>query len=183
MAHETSGSIPTAHLELVTLTDRFVKAVVAGDREAAGKEIGARVGRWLTSDPSHVVQLHLAVQRAEARGFPGLGRLVVRGGRGQVRRVIGSIGFHGPPDEHGRLEASCLIHPAYHGRGYASEALGALLDWATVRFGVTRFLVAIPSRHEQAQPIPIEVASARNPPIVRQVDLIADRLEPEGQRR
>lgn len=178
MAHESSGSIQTAHLELVTLTDRFVQAVIAGDGNAAGFEIGARVGRWLTTDPSHVVQLHLAGRRAEARGFPGFGRTIVRGTLPASRSVIGSIGFHGPPDERGRLEASCRIHPSQHGRGYAAEALAGLLDWATGRYGVTRFLVAVPARHEPVHPVPVEIAFGRSQPIEAQVQQIAGLLEP-----
>jgi RimJ/RimL family protein N-acetyltransferase len=178
MTRETSGSIQTAHLELVPLTDRFVRAVVAGDANAAALDVGARVGRWLTTDPSHMVQLHLAGQRAEAAGFPGLGRCVIRQSPRLARRVIGSIGFHGSPDDRGRLEASCRIHPAHQGRGYAAEALAGLLDWATGRYGITRFLVAVPARYESVQPVPVEIGSGRTQPIEQQVDQIAGLLEP-----
>jgi RimJ/RimL family protein N-acetyltransferase len=138
--------IRTTHLELVTLTTRFVQAVVEADMVKAGAEIGASVARWLVADPSHVVQLHLAGQAAEAMGYPGLGRAVVLDRSDVGRRVIGSVGFLGPPDDRGRLEASCRIHPAHRSEGYAAEALAAVLDWSTERYGVTRFLVAMPAR-------------------------------------
>ncbi len=134
--------IRTARVELVLLTAQFVEAVVAGDAVAAGTEVGATVGRWLIADPTHVVQLHLGGHAAGAKGFSGLGRAIVLVVPGRARRVIGSIGFHGPPDERGRLEASCRVHPAHRSRGFAAEALGALLDWATEWYGVTLFLVA-----------------------------------------
>ena len=162
MAPEIPGEpIRTAHLELVPLTAPFVLAVVTGDTAAAERQIGARVGRWLTTDPSHIVQLDLARQAAAARGFPGLGRTIVRSEPNRARRVIGSIGFHGPPDERGRLEASCRVHPAQGGQGFASEALSALLDWATAKYGVTRFLVAVPSRREQLHPLRVEIDFGR----------------------
>lgn len=173
--------IRIANLELVPLTTQFVEAVVAGDVVTAGMEIGASVKGWLTADPSHLVQLHLARLAAEAAGFPGLGRAIVRGVPRHARSVIGTIGFHGPPDEHGRLEASCRIQPVHQGQGFASEALGALLDWATERYGVTRFLVAVPSRQASLQPVAVEIAFGRNRPKETHVHQIARLLERGGR--
>jgi GNAT superfamily N-acetyltransferase len=113
------------------------------------------VGRWLVTDPSHLVQLRLAGQAAAAAGFPGTGRVIVLSGA--HRRAIGSIGFHGPPDDAGRMEVACRIHPAYRGQGYGAEAMAALLDWATERFGITRFLLAVPSYREAPNLAPIDV--------------------------
>ena len=157
--------IRTARLELVPLTAQFVEAVVAGDAVAAGTEVGAKVGRWLTADPTHVIQLHLAAQAAAARGFPDPGRAIILVMPGRARRLIGSIGFHGPPDDRGRLEASCRVHASHRSRGFAAEALGALLDWATAWYGATRFLVAVPAAGERREPVPIEIADARARPI------------------
>jgi ribosomal-protein-alanine N-acetyltransferase len=173
MAARAVGSIGTARLHLVPLTTRLVDAVVAGDPNLAESEVGARVGRWLTADPSHLVHLHLAGQAAEAVGFPGLGRAIVLGAQGRPRRVIGSIGFHGPPDERGRMEASCRIHPAQRGRGYAAEALGALLDWASVQYGVSRFLVAVFMPRAGRERVSLEIAVSIGAP----VELVADLLE------
>jgi RimJ/RimL family protein N-acetyltransferase len=44
--------------------------------------------------------------------------------------VIGGIGFHAPPDELGELSVGFGIVPAARRRGYAAEALRALLTWA-----------------------------------------------------
>jgi ribosomal-protein-alanine N-acetyltransferase len=43
--------------------------------------------------------------------------------------VIGDIGFHTPPDELGEVSVGFGIVPAARRRGYAVEALRALLDW------------------------------------------------------
>lgn len=174
---EAVDPIRTARLELVALTRSFSESVVAGERAAAAAAAAASVGSWLTRDASHVVQLHLAAQCAEAHGFVGLGRVVVLTDGGQTRRVIGTIGFHGPPDERGRLEVSCRISPAHRSRGYAAEALSALLDWATGRYGVTRFVVALPSRLERQEPVPIEVAARGSVPNDERIDHVGDLLE------
>jgi RimJ/RimL family protein N-acetyltransferase len=45
--------------------------------------------------------------------------------------VIGVCGFPGPPDSNGIAEIAYGIAPAYRGRGYATEAAMALVEFAT----------------------------------------------------
>jgi ribosomal-protein-alanine N-acetyltransferase len=44
--------------------------------------------------------------------------------------VIGSAGFTGPPDIDGNVEIAYGIVPDYEGRGYATEAAAALVEYA-----------------------------------------------------
>jgi len=46
-------------------------------------------------------------------------------------RLIGTCGFPGPPDSNGVAEIAYGIAPAYQGRGYATEAAKALIQFAT----------------------------------------------------
>jgi ribosomal-protein-alanine N-acetyltransferase len=46
------------------------------------------------------------------------------------QRVIGSAGFKGPPDADGAVEIAYGIVPSSQGRGYATEAAHALVDFA-----------------------------------------------------
>lgn len=170
-------TIWTERLELVPLRPRFVDAMVAGDGATAGAEIGARVGRWLMSDSSHLVQLHVAQQRGEARGFPGLGRAIVLAATRGGRRMIGSVGFHGIPDERGRMELGCRIHPAHRGRGYAAESMIALIDWATASFGVTRFLAVVSSHPASGDIVSLEIANGQRAPSDQQVGDMASLVE------
>ena len=45
--------------------------------------------------------------------------------------VIGLCGFAGPPDSEGSVEIAYSIAPAYQGKGYATEAAAALVEFAT----------------------------------------------------
>ena len=45
--------------------------------------------------------------------------------------LIGTCGFPGPPDSDGVAEISYGIAPGYQGRGYATEAAKALIEFAT----------------------------------------------------
>ncbi|MFI7410524.1 GNAT family N-acetyltransferase [Streptomyces sp. NPDC049627] len=47
--------------------------------------------------------------------------------------AVGGMGFHGVPDEEGRAEVGYDLVEGARGRGYASEALGALSEWALAR--------------------------------------------------
>jgi RimJ/RimL family protein N-acetyltransferase len=49
---------------------------------------------------------------------------------GDAEYVIGDVGFHAPPDELGEVSVGFGIVPAARRRGYAVEALRAVLDWA-----------------------------------------------------
>lgn len=44
--------------------------------------------------------------------------------------AVGRAGFHGPPDAAGMVEVGYAVDPAFRRRGYAREALIALLKWA-----------------------------------------------------
>ncbi|HEY7419831.1 MAG TPA: GNAT family N-acetyltransferase [Ktedonobacteraceae bacterium] len=50
--------------------------------------------------------------------------------------AIGGIGFHGPPDEAGRVEIGYNIIPAYEGQGYATEMVRRVIDWAFQTLGI-----------------------------------------------
>ncbi|MFF7261886.1 GNAT family N-acetyltransferase [Streptomyces sp. NPDC008159] len=47
--------------------------------------------------------------------------------------AVGALGYHGAPDEEGRVEIGYDLVEGARGRGYATEALRALADWARER--------------------------------------------------
>ncbi|MEI5527220.1 GNAT family N-acetyltransferase [Streptomyces brasiliscabiei] len=47
--------------------------------------------------------------------------------------AVGAIGYHGVPDEEGRVEVGYDLVEGARGRGYMTEALGALVGWARRR--------------------------------------------------
>ncbi|MFD5802433.1 GNAT family N-acetyltransferase [Streptomyces sp. NPDC127020] len=57
-------------------------------------------------------------------------------------RAVGGMGFHGPPDEDGRVEVGYDLAEAARGHGYATEALRALSAWALARDEVTSVFAA-----------------------------------------
>jgi len=55
--------------------------------------------------------------------------------------VIGSASFKGPPDQAGMVEIAYGVAPEFEGRGYATEAATALLEFA-LRTGLVRLVRA-----------------------------------------
>jgi len=44
--------------------------------------------------------------------------------------LVGGIGFKGGPDKNGTVDIGYGIFPEFRNRGYASEAVGAMVKWA-----------------------------------------------------
>ncbi|MFV2119431.1 GNAT family N-acetyltransferase [Streptomyces sp. Act-28] len=73
------------------------------------------------------------VARAREAGThrPGWGTYAVV--RLSDRRAVGGIGFHAAPDTDGEVEIGYDVVESARGRGYATEALRALVGWAFTR--------------------------------------------------
>lgn len=85
------------------------------------------------------------VRQAEAAGAAeddGIGRwgmfqIILR----ETGKVIGDIGFHGPPDEAGTVEIGYSVAEEYRGRGLASESAVAICGLTWSRPEVSRIIV------------------------------------------
>lgn len=130
--------IRTARFELVSMTLAFMEALAAHDLRVAEAEIGAAVPPDMADDLANFLDFRIPALRADPSIQPWIGRAIVLDD-GSGRRVIGSAGFHAPPDEGGRVEIGYRVEPAYRRQGIATEVAGALLDWAQLEHGVTKF--------------------------------------------
>ncbi|MEV5338406.1 GNAT family N-acetyltransferase [Streptomyces sp. NPDC052676] len=63
--------------------------------------------------------------------------------RQEDARAVGGMGFHGPPDEDGRAEIGYDLATSARGRGYATEALRALSEWALARTDVRSLFATV----------------------------------------
>jgi len=52
------------------------------------------------------------------------------------REIVGSVSFHGPPDEAGMMEIGLGVHPDFQRRGYATETLTGMWSWVVEQPGV-----------------------------------------------
>lgn len=131
-------TIRTPRFELVSMSLPFMQALARRDLAAAAKEIGATVPPEMPDDLEHFLQFRIADLSSDPSAQPWLGRAIVLDDA-DGRRIIGSIGFHAPPDESGQVEVGYRVDAAHRRQGVATEVVRALFEWASREHGVTRF--------------------------------------------
>ncbi len=112
-------------MDLVALEPAILALIERDDVAAVERELSVRVpAGWTQTIPARRRLEQLAADPSEQ---PWLVRAIVLRRDG---RVIGSVGFHGPPDPHGRVEIGYDVVPAERRKGYAREAVLGLTAWA-----------------------------------------------------
>jgi RimJ/RimL family protein N-acetyltransferase len=139
--------IHSSRLELIALSPDFLNASLKDDLESASRFIGLDVPpEWL--EAKWLMEMRLVKLRENPASLePWLLRAI---GLREAKKMIGFIGFHTLPGAEylnsyapDSVEFGYTIFPDYRGKGYASEAAQALMDWATREHQVTRFVVSI----------------------------------------
>lgn len=122
--------LATDHLDLRPLPVRAA-AALPEDRARAARAVGAALDlEWPDPHFLGVLRRHAAAPSG-AECF-GVWVMIERAGR----RVVGDIGFHGPPDHSGTVEIGYSVVPRRRRRGYATESANALVAWALSQPGV-----------------------------------------------
>jgi len=120
----------TTRLELVLLEPDLARDLAAGAHNNGHP--------WAPGYPMGSTLLRAELTAAAAAHGRPLGPF---GTYQVVRReddtVVGDAGFLGPPDATGAIHVGCGIAQSAQRRGYATEALMALLDWAREQTGLT----------------------------------------------
>ncbi len=65
--------------------------------------------------------------------------------------VIGDCGWRGGPDSAGEAEIGYGLAAPWRGRGYATEAIGGLLQWGTGQPGVRRLVAEVVAGNEPSR--------------------------------
>nr|WP_246102378.1 GNAT family N-acetyltransferase [Streptomyces piniterrae] len=89
---------------------------------------------WIDGGPSESTSdgAGIAVRAAVAgRYHPGWGVFALTDAR--TGTALGSIGFHGPPDDTGWVEIGYDLSPSARGAGWATDAARLLAGWAAAR--------------------------------------------------
>ncbi|MDB4931070.1 MAG: uncharacterized protein JWM10_3554 [Myxococcaceae bacterium] len=130
--------VRTARLELVPITLSLVEAVMADRCEDVEAIAGARFpGKW----PGRaLIERAFSASVERIRADPTLrlwgDRLMIATGAGGERIIVGSVVFHGAPDDDGVVEIAYGVEPSSQGLGYGVEATCAMVEWALEQPGV-----------------------------------------------
>lgn len=136
-------AIATARLRLLPFTPDSVDALLAGDAATLTTLTGARFPEPLAPPP--LMEDALPFVRERLRADPAqLGWWAWLVVRQDTAEAIGSVGFGGPPDADGAVMMGYATYPHVEGRGFATEAVRGLVDWALQQPGVRRVCATIP---------------------------------------
>ena len=144
-------TIHSPRLELIAMSPDFLDASLRGDLETASRLIDLVIPQdWL--EAKWLMELRLPKIREDPALEPWLLRAV---GLRETMTMIGYIGFHTLPGAayldayaSGSVEFGYTIFPDYRQKGFASEAAQAIMDWAALEHGVTRFVLCISPANE-----------------------------------
>jgi len=138
---QTDAIIHSERLDLFSMHPDAVACLAAGDRAGAEAALALRlpVG-W--PEPSDLGWL--GYRRGQMEKDPGVRLWLMRAVvvRSEPGQMIGNIGFHGRPVD-GKAEIGYEISPPQRRRGYASEAVRALIEWARREHGVQGFIASV----------------------------------------
>jgi RimJ/RimL family protein N-acetyltransferase len=117
---------PSHELRLVPLPIAALEALVADDLAAASAAAGVTLTPYLVTQ-SWLWRIRLEQIAHDPVSIEWIARAAVDTA---TERVVGHVGFHGPPDERGMVEVAYSVDPQFRRRGYATAMLRAALRWA-----------------------------------------------------
>jgi len=146
------ASIRSERLELVSLTPEFIDALLAerrGDAEAAATL--KLPDDWPDAHDRGFLNFRLRQmrERPEIQKWFVYALVLPEG----ERPMIGHAGFHGPPGVNAvkapdAVEVGYSVFDPYRRRGYATEVVRALIDWASREHGIHHFVASISPGNE-----------------------------------
>jgi ribosomal-protein-alanine N-acetyltransferase len=117
--------IATERMDLVTLPPGLLRLIERGQIGELESTLGAHVpDGWADAIPA---SLRLEQLSADPSEEPWLVRAMMLRA---PRRVVGSVGFHAPPDRRGRVEIGYDVVATERRKGYAREGVHGLAAWA-----------------------------------------------------
>ena len=136
--------VKTPRLSLPLLSPELLEALAAGDLAQSRALAPFELPSAFDAEERELFFLRRE-QAREPAWRPWLLRALVLGEHG---RMIGYANFHGPPGVNDTgapdaLEIGYSVFPEFRGRGFATEAARAMLDFARHDFGVTHFIAGI----------------------------------------
>lgn len=130
----TETLVRTARLDLRPLGAEAVEALLAGDGERLRRLTGARF-REAAAPPYMAEALPVVRDRLRERPdeAPWWNWLAIDRASGEA---VGSVAFAGPAGAEGAVLVGYAMYGAFEGRGYATEAVRAMVGWAFSQPGV-----------------------------------------------
>ena len=138
--------VQTRRLDLVSLGPQVLAALLEGRRRDAEESVGLTFPADWPGELEWLMRLRLDQMEKDPGSQPWLLRAIVL--RDPQPQVIGHINFHEPPGETGAVEIGYTIEPPFRRKGYATEAVVGMFEWAEKEHGVGRFIASVSPENE-----------------------------------
>ncbi len=79
--------------------------------------------------------------------------------------VIGDVGFHGPLRDEATVEIGYVLLPHARGRGYATEATSAVIEWVFTYTNVSQIIAQIDPANAASLRVAAKLGMRELPPI------------------
>jgi cob(I)alamin adenosyltransferase len=140
----TARLLDAARLTLVPFSPEAIDALLRGDNALLRRLTDAGFPQPLRPPP--LMEALLPQVRDQVRAHPETaGWWTWIAIRRDTRDVVGALGFGGPPDEEGAVLLGYATYAEADGRGYGTEAVRTLVEWALEQPGCRRVCANIPT--------------------------------------
>lgn len=142
--------VDTSRLTLAPFSAEAIEALLRGDQGLLRRLTDASFPLPLRPPP--LMEALLPVVRDRLRAQPETaGWWTWLAIRRDTRDVVGALGFGGPPDEEGSVLMGYATYAEADRRGFATEAVSALTDWALQQPGCLKVCANIPTDNAGAR--------------------------------
>lgn len=147
---DAARRLTTRQLDLRPLNAAMLDALASGDRPSLESLSGACFPRPL--EPPPLVEEHLdffrdRLRRPDEPGAWWFWLMVAR----PSGEAVGMVGLPGEPDDRERVPIGYSVYPRFEGRGYATEAVGAVVEWVLQQPGIGAVRATIASDNAASQ--------------------------------
>jgi len=165
--NQRPANIETERLLLVTLLPQEIEALIAGKAERVALLTGFR---FPPDDPNRGVDLswHLRALQADRNQLSWRIRVIVER---SSNTVVGSINLKGPPNADGDVEIGWGLNEDAGGKGYATEASAAVINWAAKQPGVATITATIPDDNYPSRRLAVRLGFARTNDVRRNLPI------------
>jgi len=154
--------ITTARLRLYAPSLAEIHALISNERAALSARIGATIPlEW----PGHDLTTSLPLIAQEMEAEPGDARWVWMVIENASAPVIGDVGFHGAVRDEATVEIGYVLLPDARGKGYATEATAAVIDWTFAHTNVAQIIAQIDPDNDASLRVAAKLGMREAPPI------------------